>query len=140
MKHSKITKSQQMGSMQNKNQHWITRSYLAGWIDPATPLAQEGYVWVFNKDGSTAKRKAPKNIFCEPDFYTRKTDDGSRDLTLETALCRIENAFIRLRRDKLENLQDLFGKDIFEIIMFASTMMYRTKLRRDKEKNTGIIL
>lgn len=120
--------------MQNKNQHWITRSYLAGWIDPNTPSGQEGYVWVFTKDGSTVKRKAPKNIFCEPDFYTRRANDGSRDLTLEAALCQIEDAFIRLRRNKLANIQDLSSEDMLEIIMFAATMMYRTKLRRNKEK------
>ncbi len=120
--------------MENKNQHWITRSYLAGWIDPNTPPGQEGYVWVFNKGGSTVKRKAPKNIFCEPDFYTRRADDGSRDLTLEATLCQIENAFIRLCRNKIDKLQDLSNEEILEIIMFAATMMYRTKLHRNKEK------
>jgi hypothetical protein len=116
------------------NQHWITRAYLVGWIDPTAPSDQEGYVWVFNKDGNNAKRKAPKNIFSEPDFYTQKTDDGLRDLTLETNLCRIEYDFIRLRRNKLESFHDLSIKDISEIILFASTMMHRTKLRRNKEK------
>lgn len=123
-----------MAAMQNKNQHWITSAYLAGWIDPDTPSEQEGYVWLFNKDGNTAKRKAPKNIFSEPDFYTRKAIDGSRDLTLEANLSRIEKAFIKVRRDKLESFQDLSVENISQIILFVATMMYRTKMRRNKEK------
>jgi hypothetical protein len=120
--------------MNNKNQHWITCSYLEGWIDPNTPPGQDGYVWMFSKNGDTSKRKAPKNIFSETDFYTQRTSDGSRDLTLEGELSTIESNFITTRRHKLDSIQNLNSEDILSIIKFASTMMYRTKIRREKEK------
>jgi hypothetical protein len=119
--------------MNNKDQHWVPQSYLKAWIDPTTPPKQAGYVWLFSKDGNIQKNKAPKNIFNEPDFYTKTADDGSRDLSLEKKLSQIESVFTSLRRNKLDSMQDLTLEDISKIIVFVSIMLHRTKLRRDNE-------
>lgn len=119
--------------MDNKNQHWVPRSYLNAWVDSSKPKGHEDYVWVFSKIGDTQKNKSPKNIFFESEFYTRKADDGSRDLTLEKKLSNIEGAFIKTRR-KVELNQVLTSEDKGAIIVFISVMLHRTKLRRDNEK------
>lgn len=120
--------------MENKNQHWVPKSYLKAWVDPHLPKGRKGQVWVYSKAGDSWETKSPNSIFSEPDFYTKTDHDCSRDLTLEKSLGTIENDFLTLRRKKLASIQDLTNEDILKIITFVSTMMYRTKLRRDKEK------
>lgn len=120
--------------MNNKNQHWVPRSYLNAWIDPNTPKDYEGYVWVFSKSGDTKKNKSPINIFSECDFYTKKANDGTRDLSIERALSKGEGRFISVRRDILEPHNSPTPKDHAIIILFISIMLHRTKLRRDNER------
>jgi hypothetical protein len=65
-------------TVKHGKQHYVTKSYLEAWCDPEMPQGHEPYVWVFSKDGSNPRRKAPENIFHERDFYTIKEADGSR--------------------------------------------------------------
>lgn len=94
----------------HKKQHYVPASYLKAWVDPDCPEAHEPYVWVFPKEGGQSRRRAPRNLFTETDFYTITDADGGRDLTLEHGLAGLENDFAqvanRLARDPHAELDD----------------------------------
>ena len=52
------------------DQRFVPNSYLKAWCDPDVPSEHTPYVWRFSKDGTEARKKAPKNIFTETDLYT----------------------------------------------------------------------
>lgn len=118
----------------NKNQHLVPESYLNAWCDPETQKGQEPYVWVFQKDGSGAKRKAPGNLFSETDTYTIKGPSGERDLRLETGLSKLEGKFAKVRREKLEKGVPLSDDDVKVLRMFTAAMMARTASQRKHVK------
>lgn len=57
---------------ENKAQHFVAKGYTKAWCDPTRAPQEEPFVWVMDRDGPTeykpAKRRAPKNIFSEPDI------------------------------------------------------------------------
>lgn len=117
--------------MSHRKQHWIPQSYLSAWCDPDIPENHEPYVWMFSKDGHTAKHKAPKNIFWENEMYTIHRGNGERDLTLEHGLQGLEDFFARLRRDKLINRIELTPEDRALLLLFVAAMKVRTISQRD---------
>ena len=80
-------------ALPHKRQHWIPRSYLNAWCDPATPKEHQPYVWRFEKDGTSRARKSPKNIFHATDLYTIHLSDGTRELSIEHGLSELESEF-----------------------------------------------
>lgn len=90
--------------MKHKKQHWIPQSYLKAWCDPNASESHDPYVWCFSKDGKVGKKKAPKNIFFEKEFYTIHLDDGVRDLAIEHGLAGLEDAFVSIRNNRLAKL------------------------------------
>jgi hypothetical protein len=52
----------------HKKPHFVPRSYLKAGCDPNTPEGQKPYVWVFSRDGSNSRRKAPDKLFRETDL------------------------------------------------------------------------
>ncbi len=122
--------------MEYKKQHWIPNSYLSAWIDPTSPPNYEGYVWVFSKDGKNSRKKSPKKIFFDNNFYTLRTASGERDLKLEKMLSKIEKDFSETRQNKLLSLEPLTTSEISSMIFFISAMLHRTEAMRDKNKET----
>lgn len=120
------------GKFEKKAQHFVAKSYLRAWCDPACPPSHEPYVWVMDRDGPTedkpAKRRAPKNIFSEPDMYTIKpaNDPGERDLSLEDMLSQIENGFCMVRRDFIEPRKPLDENVRGILCIFAAATQWRT--------------
>ncbi|MDE2719285.1 DUF4238 domain-containing protein [Candidatus Palauibacter polyketidifaciens] len=112
--------------MKHKKQHWVPRSYLAAWCDPATPEGQTPYVWRFAKDGKSSKRKAPKNIFHETDLYTISLDDGRRELAVEQGLAELESEFVRIRNDVLATAKSLEGRDHMLLCAYVAAMQARS--------------
>ena len=94
---------------QHKNQHYVPA--LKAWCDPNAPREQTPYVWVFDKEGNIARRKAPENIFYETDMYTIEDSGGQRLLHLEHGLQQLETAFARIRETKLKNRQKLTSRE-----------------------------
>lgn len=113
--------------MKHKRQHYVPRSYLQAWCDPDHPPGHTPYVWMFSKGGGRVRRKAPEKIFREMDMYTVRTEDGQRDLTLETNLSRIEGEFSKLRRNKLSKRLPLSSEERLYLCMFVAAMHGRTK-------------
>ena len=71
---------------------------MRAWCDPDCPPGQTPYVWRFPKNGGAPRNKSPEKLFHQTDMYTVRTEDGERDLTLETNLSRLEGEFTKLRR------------------------------------------
>lgn len=117
--------------MDKGKQHLVPQSYLALWCDPTTPEEQTPYVWVFDKDGSSVRRKAPRKIFYESDTYTITGPLGARDLCLEDQLSQLESGFARVRREKIEKEQSLNPEDIVDLLGFAAAMLARTESQRE---------
>jgi len=113
------------------DQHFIPASYLKAWCDPETPPKQEPYVWVFDKESRSGKRRAPSNLFFEPEFYTVPGEEGGQDLVFENFLGRIEKGFSELRRNKLSQLLSLSNQDRVILCAFCATMHRRTRAQRE---------
>lgn len=115
---------------EHKRQHFIPQGYLKAWCDPATPVGHEPYVWLFTRDGSNFRRKAPSNIFHETDMYTVRCPDGERNLVLEKTLSHLESDFCALRESKLSRGDPLGLADRALLCMFAAAMQSRTPTAR----------
>lgn len=123
-----------MKAKEHKSQHFVPRTYLAGWCDPETPDKMEPYVWVFDKDGTKGRRKAPVNLFEETDFYTIPLPGGSRDLVLEKGLQELESQFARLRDEKLARELPVGAEDGAYLFAFMIAMSFRTKAHRERRR------
>jgi hypothetical protein len=110
---------------EKKNQHVVPQCYQRSWCAPDCPLEFEPYVWVFSKDGSAKKKKAPKNLFVENEKYTVRLTDGSRDLVVEDTLMRTEDAFVNVL-SKIEDSRSLEMRDIAGLCIFTAAMHART--------------
>lgn len=113
--------------MKHKRQHYIPSSYLRAWSDPNCPPGQTPYVWIFSKSGDRVRKKSPKKVFRENDLYTISTEDGGRDLKLETSLSRLESKFSQLRRETLKKRLPLSPEELLYVCMFVAAMYGRTK-------------
>ncbi len=120
--------------MEYKKQHWVPQSYLRAWCDPNVDPLENDYVWVFQKDGTLWKRKAPENIFFEPDMYTIHLDDGTRILDIEHGLSGLESLFTKIRRESINIKSELSPNDILIILAFIAASFERTKMKRDYHK------
>jgi hypothetical protein len=113
-------------------QHFVTASYLKAWCDPT--ISKGKHVWLVSKDTQEIRHQSPYEIFKENDFYTVYDSNGIKLLELENKLEIIENAFVSLRRNKLEKHGILTLEDRKTISLFIATMFVRTKLQRDEQK------
>ena len=113
--------------MKHKRQHYVPKSYLQAWCDPNCPPGQTPYVWVFSKGGGRVRKKSPEKLFRETDMYTVRTDDGQRDLTLETNLSRLEGEYSKLRKAKLGERLPLSSVERLYLCMFVAAMHGRTR-------------
>lgn len=100
---------------------------LRAWCDPKCPQGQTPYVWMFSKGGGRVQKKSPEKILRQTDMYTVQTEDGQRDLTLETNLSRVESKFSKLRRDKLSKCLPLSSEERLYLCMFVAAIHGRTK-------------
>ena len=117
--------------MGHTRQHYIPKSYLSAWIDPNGEAGLEPYVWVFRKDGSGKKRKAPKNVFRETDVYTLLGPDGERLLELEHGLAELESRYAAIFRQKIAPALPLTPNEREWMCAFMSAMSARTLRQRD---------
>jgi hypothetical protein len=112
--------------MKHKRQHYIPASYLRAWCDPHCPENETPYVWMFSKDGSEVKKKAPKNIFFERDLYTVIDDNEQRNVELEALLASLESSFSKLRSEKLDQMLPLSSDEHLLLCTFVAAMRERT--------------
>jgi hypothetical protein len=114
-----------------RRQHWVNQSYLSAWIDPDTPPRQEGYVWVFPRQGGPGKKKAPKNIFYETDLYTIRLKNGVRDVRIEKSLSLIEGMFAKVRDGPIKAREHVNDDDRAILAVFVAANLSRTVKQRN---------
>lgn len=117
--------------MKHKKQHWVPKSYLEAWTDPDRPARHDPFVWVFSKDGSTSRRRAPSNLFTESDMYTLTLEDGTRDLRIEHGLSGLENAFAKIRKNTITPRSSLSQGEHLVVRAFMAATQARSRLQRD---------
>lgn len=126
----------------HKKQHFVPQCYTKAWHDPTASASpyRTPYVWVFNKDGTSARRKAPANLFTETDIYTIVCPDGQRDLRLEHGFQELEDMFTRVRNLKFNRQVWPDAKDLAWVLGFAATAKARTAAHRNfhREQWSGI--
>jgi hypothetical protein len=120
-----------MAQKTHKGQHFVPSSYLKAWCDPGCPPEHEPYVWIFDEDGSNARKRAPSNIFKEPDLYTIEKADGTRDLRLEHGLAGLEDRFVKILRDTISKQRKLNAEDRVHLSAFVAAAQVRTTQSRD---------
>ena len=85
--------------MPYKAQHIIPRSYLSGFVDPATPEGQEPFVWVYERGSGQPFARAPMKLALRSYYYSYTTPGGEKDHGVEEALSRFEGAGIPVLRE-----------------------------------------
>jgi hypothetical protein len=117
----------------HKKQHFVPQCYTKAWHDPTAQASSActPYVWVFNKDGTGARRKAPANLFTETDIYTIVRPDGQRDLRLEHGFQELEDMFTRVRNLKFNRRVWPDAEDFAWVMGFAATAQARTAAHRN---------
>ncbi|KWX88551.1 hypothetical protein AMQ83_06005 [Paenibacillus riograndensis] len=117
-------------SSENKVQHWVPQCYLRQWCDMSIPKGYTPYVWLYSKDWSTQKRKAPANIFAENELYTIEMQSGIRNLYIENGLSKLETLYSKVVSKIVRN--ESLTKDDHEVIcVFIAAMRARTPFQRD---------
>ncbi|MEO0544414.1 MAG: DUF4238 domain-containing protein [Pseudomonadota bacterium] len=123
-----------MARKTHKKQHFIPKSYLAGWCDPKTPVKMKPYVWTFPREGGPGVKKAPSNVFTETDMYTVTMPDGRRDLRLEHGLSQLESGINQLRVQYIERRRQIPTPRFIKFIAFIAAMHGRTRRFRDHQR------
>lgn len=122
-----------MSRKTHKDQHFVAESYLKAWCDRECPKGYKPFVWIFERDGSNPRKRAPSNIFKESEFYTIKKADGTRDLRLEHGLAGLETKFGQIRKDRLEKQQPLTDEEHAYLAAFVAAAQFRTRSSRDHQ-------
>lgn len=101
-------------------------------MDPNTPAGQEPYVWIFERGTKRGKKKAPKNILSETDFYTLKVKSEERDYTIENTLAKIESEYAGVFDRKIKNKIPLDNYEHLVLCTFVAAMLQRTLKQKEK--------
>jgi hypothetical protein len=117
----------------HKAQHFVPQCYLKPWLDPTAPTGPKAtpYLWVFDRDGSNPRRKAPANIFTESDLYTVHLPDGGRDLRLEHGLQDLEDQYTRIRNLTFARGAWPNTEQIKWLLLFVAAAQFRTVASRN---------
>ncbi|MEK4263975.1 MULTISPECIES: DUF4238 domain-containing protein [unclassified Paenibacillus] len=115
---------------ENKVQHWVPQCYLRQWCDVDIPKGQTPYVWLFSKDWSIQKRKAPSNIFAENELYTIDMPSGIRNLYIENGLSKLETSYSQVVSKIVKN-EPITTDDQEVLSVFIVAMQARTPFQRD---------
>lgn len=117
----------------HKRQHFVPKSYLTPWRDPASPKGV-GHIWVFTKDGTTSVRRSPRKVFREDDLYTIPLPAGGRGLRLEHGLGALEQRYREVRDGALAARAPLAVEEFAILCMFTAAMHARSPRFRDHQR------
>lgn len=115
-------------------QHYVPKSYLSAWCDPDTPAGMQPYVWTFDPCGGPGTKRAPHNLFTEKNIYTITMPDGSRDLTVEHELSKLENGLKTLVKDFVARRRQLPHPRQSKLIAFIAAMHGRPPQAREIQR------
>lgn len=110
-------------------QHYVPRVYLEGFTDPQTPSGQSPYVWVIDLVSQTVKRRAPKKIAGERDYYESVGITGGPGAGVEQRLSKIETHFKSAVQDIMSRPSGQYQFDS-RLLWFLATLGVRTPWAR----------
>jgi hypothetical protein len=84
--------------------HFVPEFYLKGFTDPDTPAGHKPYLWIYKIDERRWRKRAPKNVATEPDYYTFMDRDGNRQDNVEGFLADLEGRTATVIRDSILRL------------------------------------
>lgn len=116
-----------MPAIKPQQQHIVPKCYLKQFVDPSTPDNQGPYVWQFDKEGKNRRRRAPKSLFKEIDFYTLDLPGGGRSNIVEESLSKLESRYAVIFRNKIRKHLPLNDKEHIFVCAFTYAMLFRTK-------------
>lgn len=106
-------------------QHYLPRVYLQGFTDPNTPPGQEPFVWVFDVRDRSVKRRSPRNIGGENDYYETVGMTGGPGAGIEARLSKVESR-VKSELDRLmAQGANALGFDD-RLMWFVATLSLRT--------------
>ena len=111
--------------------HYVPQFYLKEFTSPDTPLGYEPYVWFYEYETKIWKKKSPKNIASENNFYLITDEKGNKSDILEKHLSKIEGAMALVFKNKIIKKRDLDENDRIAISTFVAYMMTRTRKTKD---------
>ncbi len=118
-----------------KNQHIIPQCYLKQFVDLNIPSGQDPYVWIFEKGSKKGKKKAPKNILYETDFYTLNVEGKEKNYTIEKTLAQIESEYASVFERKIKNKKPLDSYEHAVLCAFVAAMLQRTLKQKENIEN-----
>lgn len=121
----------QLDMSKPKNQHIIPQCYLKQFVDPNTSPGQEPYVWIFDRGNKKGKKKSPKNILSETDFYTLKIAGGEKDYSIEKSLSQLESEYSSVFEKKIKCKIPLSDYDHIVLCAFVAAMLQRTLKQKE---------
>jgi hypothetical protein len=111
--------------------HFLPRCYLKGFVDPASVVdGREPYLWMREPETGKWRRRAPKNVASQPDYYATSGPAGSKNQALEESLGNLENAVAPILRH-LEQKSDWTEQDTAALVAFAGIMYARLPVVHD---------
>jgi hypothetical protein len=117
-----------------KDQHFVPRCYLSEFTDPNIPTGHEPYVWVFDKNGKNARKKAPKNVFTETHLYTFEFN-GDKDFSIEQSLSAIESKYAYIFQHKIKQKKPLSESEHAYLCAFVAAQLQRTLSFKKNQEN-----
>jgi Protein of unknown function (DUF4238) len=100
-------------------------------VCPRIRQPNDPYVWVFSKDGTEVRRRAPRNLFRESNMYAFEDRNGRLNQAIENRLSVLEDRFKRLRRDKIMSGEPLTEEERGLLCVFIATAQFRTRRSRN---------
>ena len=115
-----------------KRQHYVSKGYLEAWHDQNKLPREYPYVWVYSRtdkdEWDGGKKKSPKKLFRESNFYTKYSglQPEERDISLELLLGKIESDFCKVRRDILTHHLPIENDTREVLAAFIASTQWRT--------------
>jgi len=97
--------------------HYIPQFYLRGFTDPDLPDGHDPFVWIYGTDDRRWRRRAPKNVAAETDYYIHDS--------VEAGLSGLESIAATVIREKVLAGVTLDDEARYGFAMFVATMMMR---------------
>ena len=119
------------------DQHFVTRFYLEGFCDPITPARHEPSVWECDLPEGTIKRRAPKNVATEADYYSVTDESGNPDHWAERLLSEVESAAAPVVRKLRAGNLYLSWQEREWLALFVAFLIVRVPSFRDYLERTA---
>lgn len=116
-----------------ESHHFIPRIYQQGFVDPDTPQGQTPFVHVYNFQAGRWKRRGPRNVAAQQDFYALPGEQREDRYALEhEGLTPVEQEARSIYKHKIARHLALTDEEKGCYAVFVALMMSRVPAFRDR--------